>query len=93
MIKINILKNNEGSWNIFSNASKVNRTNEIPTDVYYVSVESKKRYVEPLCTYNNQYIRLSKISKKVNKLLDEYKSYKDSKYCYIDKIKLDIDII
>lgn len=90
---INILKNNEGSWNIFSNASKVNRTNEMPTDVYYVSVESKKRYVEPLCTYNNQYIRLSKISKKVNKLLDEYKSYKDSKYCYIDKIKLDIDII
>lgn len=90
---IDVININEASWSIFSNASIVNRTNEIPNGVYYVSVESKKRYVEPLCNYNNQFIRLSKASKKVNKLLDEYINYKDSKYCYIDKIKLDIDII
>jgi len=51
-----------------------------------VSIESKKRYVVPLCKKNNQNVRLDKVSEKTKKLLLEYKNFKDTKYCYADKI-------
>ncbi len=84
-----IKKDNElnNKWNIFVNANELIRINNEPKDVYYVSVEAKKRYVIPLCIYKNKTLRANDCSSKINKLLQSYLNYKDTKYSYIPGIK------
>jgi hypothetical protein len=83
---IKIIKENEKTWDVFSNAKNLIRTNEEPNVEYFVSIESKKRYVVPLCHKENQIIRLDQVSKETEKLLLAYKNFKDSKYCYLEGI-------
>ncbi len=77
--------NNEESWNVFKNSNKVIRTQIKPKN-YFVSVEAKKRVVVPLCLKKESIVRLDKASKSVTKLLETYNQFKDSPYCYMEKI-------
>ena len=75
------------SWKSFAKAKNIVRTEDKPILNYFVSVDSKKRNVIPLCKINDKIIRLDKISNKVDKKIKYYNEYFDSKYSYIDKIK------
>lgn len=80
---VNIFKNTIPSWNTFSQAEFIERTNKKPVNSYYVSVEAKKRYVIPLCVADDKAIRLDKVSAETERLLFKYKNYTDSKYSYV----------
>ncbi len=75
-------------WNKFKNSNTIRRSdNEPENNVYYVSINSKKRYVIPIClNEENSSIRLDKLSDKCSKLLDSYLNYNDSKYAYVEDI-------
>ncbi len=75
-------------WKIFNEAKAVSKSDEEPKAEYYVSVLSKKKYVIPLCKYKGKNIRVDKISKRVDNLLNRYLGYKDKDYCYIEDIKM-----
>lgn len=84
---INIIKNDNSinaKWGIFENASVLTRTDVKPEDKYFISVDCKKRYAIPLIRHNKQVVRLNKISKDCDNLLNEYLNYNDSKFAYID---------
>ncbi len=83
---IEIIKENEKTWDIFSKSTFLKRANKEPKSSYFVSVESKKRYVIPLCKINDKPVRLDKVSVKTEKLLFKYKNFKDSKYSYIEEM-------
>ncbi len=84
---IKLLEKNNYLWTVFSNANTLKGTNKKPKKGYYVSIESKKRYVVPLCKKDNQIVRLDKASEKMAKLLLKYKNFKDYKYSYIEEMK------
>ena len=71
------------SWDIFSNTEQIKRSSRKPNVEYFVSVDTKKRYVVPLCMHNGKIVRLNTVSKECKNLLDDYMNYKDSKYAYI----------
>ena len=84
---INIIKldsSRKASWDIFTNATSLKRSDEKPAVDYYVSIESKKRYVVPLCIHEGIVARLNTVSSECQKLLDDYMNFNDSKYCYIE---------
>lgn len=86
---IEIIKKDNKNWEIFSNITFLKKSDEKPKDIYYVSIESKKRNVIPLCEVNGITIRLNEVSDKVKNLLFNYNNFKDSKYCYIDGIRFE----
>jgi len=58
---------------------------EIPVlDKYCVSIDVKKRYVNPLVLVNNKAIRIIKYSSKTKKIIDGFLSHNEPKYAYID---------
>ena len=71
-------------WDIFTKLDKVYNSDIFIEDKYCISLESKKRYVNPLCNIENNTKRLCDISKESSKLLKKYMKFKDSKYAYID---------
>ena len=84
---INIIKENDltsKNWKTFENTETIHREETKPKNKYYVSIECKKRYVIPLIKQENNIIRLNKISKDCEKLLNDYLNYNDTKYSYID---------
>lgn len=50
--------------------------------MWYSSV--KKRYINPLVRYNNEYKRLKDISKKATNDINEALEYKTAKYVFLD---------
>lgn len=87
---IKLIKENDSTWNIFTKTTFLTKTNIKPKDVYYVSIETKKRYVIPLCNDKNIVARLDKVSDSTNELLINYNNFKDSKYSYIEGINYNI---
>jgi hypothetical protein len=85
---VNILKDSIKSWKVFSQANVIERTNEKPENFYYVSVDTKKRYVIPLCIFDGKPTRLDKVSTETKSLLSKYKIFEDSKYSYVKGIKI-----
>lgn len=85
-----IIKYDGKRWNQFINSKKVMRSIHSIDNCFVVSVESKNRHVVPLVKYQNNVCRLNKISSEAKILLEEFNSYKDTKYCYIRKIKKSI---
>lgn len=71
-------------WNIFKNLDKVYNSDERVEGKYCISLDSKKRYVNPLCNIDTKINRLCDISLKSANLLKEYMNYQDKKYAYID---------
>ena len=88
VIKRIMLNNNlKKSFEVFVNADEVIKSDSKPAG-YHVSVASKKKYVIPLCLYDNEIVRVDKVSVKVETLLSEYLNYNDALYCYVDAINL-----
>ncbi len=73
-------------FNVFSKTKIIERTEEIPEKYYYVSIDAKKRYVVPICINGNKVVRLDTFSDKCKEKLDEYLSFSDSRYAYVEKI-------
>ncbi|MBQ7141060.1 MAG: hypothetical protein IJO32_06125 [Bacilli bacterium] len=71
-------------WNIFKNLDKVYNSDEKNDSKYCISLDAKKRYVNPLCNIDGKINRLCDISLKSANLLKKYMKYKDTKYAYID---------
>jgi hypothetical protein len=83
-----VYKMNPIKWDKFKNSEFVIRTDVKPENVYYISLDTKKRYVVPLCYdyESNSSIRLDQMSQKCRDLIDYYLSYNDTKYAYIEDI-------
>jgi len=75
------------SWKIYENTTKVNSSDEKPNNIYYASLNCKKRYVIPLVISDDKIARLNEVSKKCEILLDEYLNYEDKEFSYVEKIK------
>jgi len=87
---INIIINTDDIgefWKLFSEAKGILRSDVQPTNCYFVSVDCKKRYVVPL-VLDKKVVRLNIASSKVEKLLEDYLTYQDTKYGYIEGIFL-----
>ena len=83
----NIFDNNFNTWKYFKNIKYLINSNNIPNNIFYISFDTKRRYVIPLVRINNKNIRLDKIYKDIYDKLYNYSSYK---YCYAPWInKLD----
>ncbi len=72
------------AWDYFENMSEIKRSNDLIEDTYCISLDSKKRYIDPLIYTENNLARVTEISTEFKKNLDDLKSYEDSKYAYID---------
>ena len=77
-------------WYQFTTSRRIKRSIYPVNDSFVVSVESKNRHVIPLVRYQNTIVRLDEISLIVKQLLEEFKNYKDTEYCYIKRIKKSI---
>lgn len=71
-------------WSKFEKLNKVIKTNIKPVDKYYISIDCKKRYVNPLISIDNNNQRLTEISSLAKKLDDVYTNFNDTNYAYID---------
>lgn len=83
---ISMVKTIYNDYNVFSETKMIERTDEIPENNYYVSIDAKKRYVVPICVDGNKIARLDTFSNKCKEKLEEYLNFKDSKYAYVKKI-------
>lgn len=81
---VTILVNNVSSWQTFTSATKVTRTNNIPKQ-YHIHIETKKRTVTPLILQDNKIIRLNEISS-FKSIYNKIKNYNDKEYAYIKEI-------
>jgi len=68
---------------IWKNAKKVKTSKEKPQNVYYVHLETKIRYIDPLI--NGE--RISKACKIAQKMIDKNLAYDMLNYVYLDGIK------
>ena len=83
----NIFDNNFNTWKYFKNIKYLINSNNIPNNTFYISFDTKRRYVIPLVRINNKNISLDIIYKDIYDKLYNYSSYK---YCYAPWInKLD----
>lgn len=72
-------------FNIWKNATKINTSETLPTNKYYVSIEKMKvRYINPLVQDGKKYARIYDISKKAREDIEKAINYKTAKYIYLD---------
>jgi hypothetical protein len=83
---INLIQDRYEEFNVFSKTKMIERTEEIPENNYYVSIDAKKRYVVPICANGNKIARLDTFSNRCKEQLEDYLNFKDSKYAYVKKI-------
>lgn len=70
-------------YNVWKNAKKIQSSIDEPKDVYYVHVDTKVRYINPLIKGKRIYDEC-KIAKK---MIDNNLAYKQTNYVYLDEIK------
>lgn len=75
------------SWNNFSNAESLVRTNEKP-EGFYVSLDVKKRNVIPLIKVNQEVKRIVEVSSLAEEIYFELNNYHDTDFAYVRKIKM-----
>lgn len=71
-------------WTKFENLKRVEKSNVKPVDKYYISLDCKKRYVNPLIKTNNCNQRITNISELAKRLEKIYTNFNDTNYAYID---------
>ena len=86
---VNRLRNCENkkiseAFKIFEKAEQIGRSETEVDNKYCISIKTKKRYTNPLVLVDGQVLRISKASKKGEDIIEEIKSFKDSKYAYLD---------
>jgi len=72
---------------VFMNLTKIHRSDIPVNNAYGISLECKKRYVNPFVYSNHQKGRASELSKYCNELLNQYLNYEDTKYAYIKELR------
>lgn len=83
---INIIKTSQykDSFNNWVKSKKVKTSDNKPENVYYVKLEAKVRYINPLV--NGE--RISKTCKLAKSMIEKNLSYSMNKYIYLDNINL-----
>lgn len=74
------------AFEIFANSTEVGRSEVEVKDKYCISIKAKKRFTNPLVLINNdgQVKRISEISEKGKMIIEDIKSFEDSKYAYLN---------
>ena len=73
------------AFEIFSNSTKVGRSDMEIKDKYCISIKTKKRYTNPLTIYNGEKLdRISNVSEKGKKIIEDIKNFEDSQYAYLN---------
>lgn len=79
------VKNISNGFKIWKNATDILTSETIPEGKYFVNIEKvKKRYINPLVRYNNEYKRIKDISEKATNDINEALEYKTDKYVFLD---------
>ena len=76
------------SWKKFNNATILTRTNNLPKNNFFISFETKKRNTILLVYTSIGNKRINTISDNTKKQYNELNTYKDTKYAYIEDIKI-----
>lgn len=72
-------------FNIWKNAKKINTSDTLPINKYFVSIEKMKvRYINPLVKNNGKYERIYNISESAREDIEKTLNYKTAKYTYLD---------
>lgn len=79
-------RENIKSFIMFERATTVINSDKEPQEEYYISLETKKRTVIPLCEVDSKSIRINQISDKVQSYIETYNNFNEPKYCYINNI-------
>ncbi|MCL2859774.1 MAG: hypothetical protein FWF46_04285 [Oscillospiraceae bacterium] len=90
---LNLIKNSNNNklvemLDVFMNLTNIGRSDSPVNDVYSISLECKKRYVNPFIYGEHQQGRASELSKYCNELLNQYLNYEDTKYAYIKELTM-----
>ena len=79
------VKNISNGFKIWENATDILKSETMPEGKYVVNIEKvKKRYINPLVRYNNEYKRIKDISEKAVNDINEALEYKTAKYVFLD---------
>ena len=79
------VKNISNGFIIWKNATDILTSETAPNGKYFVNIEKvKKRYINPLVRYNNEYKRIKDISEKATNDINEALEYKTAKYVFLD---------
>ncbi len=78
------IKEIEVAFKKFQNATKIYEGNEYVQDKYCISVNSKRRYINPLVKYENGVKRIKDISNQAKQNIVEYLKFKTERYAYFD---------
>lgn len=72
-------------FNIWRNATKINTSDTLPINKYFVSIEKMKvRYINPIVKDNGKYERIYNISESAKEDIEKTLNYKTVKYTYLD---------
>jgi hypothetical protein len=72
------------AWKAYSRLESVFSCDNKPVGCYFVNIDTKKRYINPLIKLNGETKRITVFSEKAKKSIDSFLSYKDRLYGYID---------
>ena len=79
------VKNICNGFKTLKNATDILTSKTAPEGKYFVNIEKvKKRYINPLVRYNNEYKRIKDISAKATNDINEALEYKTAKYVFLD---------
>lgn len=79
------VKNISSGFKTWKNALDILTSETMPEGKYFVNIEKvKKRYINPLVRYNNEYKRIKDISEKATNDINEALEYKTAKYVFLD---------
>ena len=79
------IRNISNGFKTWKNSTDILTSEVAPEGKYFVNIEKvKKRYINPLVRYNNEYKRLKNISKKATNDINEALEYKPAKYVFLD---------
>ena len=71
-------------FKLFRNSTKIHESEEPILDKYCVSITTKRRYIVPLVSIDNSYIRINDISDFAKEKIENYLKFKPKKYAYLD---------
>lgn len=84
---VNIFAKNFTSWSIFNEASTLVQSETEPSDVFYISFDTKKRNTIPLVNSFAGASRIVNVSEEAKRIYSELENYRDSKFAYVRSLK------
>lgn len=74
----------EEAFEKFQNTTKAYESDEKQEGKYCISVDAKKRYINPLVKCENEVKRIGEISEQANKCIEDFLKFDTKKYVYFD---------